>query len=89
MSHTGEYRRYLLCTSGLAAVAMICYSQWTPTSSYYFLIPTLMIDGFASGSILTSALVAMLSCVKQHGTVLSLDFISMYKLYENYRMRST
>ncbi|KAI7857074.1 major facilitator superfamily domain-containing protein [Circinella umbellata] len=77
MSHTGEYRRYLLCASTLAAVAMICYSQWKPTSSYFFLIPTLMIDGFASGSILTSALVAMLSCVKQHemATITSISYL--------------
>ncbi|KAI9492154.1 major facilitator superfamily domain-containing protein [Zychaea mexicana] len=77
MSHTGEYRRYLLCASALALVSMICYSQWQPTTSYYFIIPTLMMDGFASGSIITSALIAMLSCVEQHemATITSISYL--------------
>ncbi|KAI9263380.1 major facilitator superfamily domain-containing protein [Phascolomyces articulosus] len=77
MSHTGEYRRYLLCASIMAVISMIGYSLWTPTTSYFFIIPTLMIDGFASGSIITSALVAMLSCVEQHemATITSISYL--------------
>ncbi|KAI8147400.1 major facilitator superfamily domain-containing protein [Fennellomyces sp. T-0311] len=70
MSHTGEYRHFLLSVSSLALVAMICYAQWTPESSFWFIIPTTVMDGFASGAILTSALVAMLSWVEEHGNIL-------------------
>lgn len=69
MSHTGEYRKYLIGVVIACAVSMFSYTQWTPTTSYFIIIPTLMVDGFCSGSTLTAALVAMLSCVEQHGKI--------------------
>lgn len=67
MSHTGEYKRFMITASSMACVAMILYASWQPDSSFFFIIPTLLLDGFSSGCIITSALVAMLSCVPQHG----------------------
>lgn len=67
MSHTGEYKRFIITASSLACVSMVCYSLWHPGSSFFFIIPTLLLDGFSSGCIITAALVAMLSCVPQHG----------------------
>ncbi|CDS13166.1 hypothetical protein LRAMOSA05344 [Lichtheimia ramosa] len=77
MSHTGEYKRFMITASSMACVAMILYASWQPDSSFFFIIPTLLLDGFSSGCIITSALVAMLSCVPQHemATITSMSYL--------------
>ncbi|KAI9313859.1 major facilitator superfamily domain-containing protein [Dichotomocladium elegans] len=77
ISYTGEYRRFLIFSSGLSLLSMILYSLWTPETSFCIVIPSLMIDGFSSGAIVTAALVAMLSCVDQQemATITSMSYL--------------
>ncbi|CAO3595531.1 unnamed protein product [Absidia cylindrospora] len=63
MNRTGEYKYYLNFATFLQLASMICYSTWS-TKPSWMIYPCLAADGFATGSILTTALVAMLSCVK-------------------------
>ncbi|CEI99503.1 hypothetical protein RMCBS344292_13592 [Rhizopus microsporus] len=67
MARTGEYRKFIIVTSFIAALAMIGTSTWTHDTSFSFIIICLIFDGFSSGAIITSTLVAMLSCVGSGG----------------------
>lgn len=80
MARTGEYRAFLLCTSLIACLAMIGSSLWTKDTPLPYIVACLMMDGFSSGAIVTTALVAMLSCVGSTGKEKS----SKKKLYFNF-----
>lgn len=67
MSKTGEYRKFITVSSLVALASMIGTSLWTHNTSFTFIIVCLLLDGFSSGAIITSALVAMLSCVGSSG----------------------
>lgn len=67
MARTGEYRKFITVSTLIALTSMICTSFWTRDTSFAFIIVCLLLDGFSSGAIITSALVAMLSCVGSSG----------------------
>ena len=67
MSRTGEYRKFITVSTLIALLAMIGTSLWTPNTSFSFIIVCLLLDGYSSGAIITTALVAMLSCVGSSG----------------------
>lgn len=67
MNRTGEYKYYLTFAAILQLASMTCYSTWTTTTPTYLMYPCLFADGFSTGSILTAALIAMLSCVDTKG----------------------
>ncbi|KAG1452766.1 hypothetical protein G6F56_007734 [Rhizopus delemar] len=77
MARTGEYRAFLLCTSLIACLAMIGSSLWTKDTPLPYIVACLMMDGFSSGAIVTTALVAMLSCVgsTEMATITSVSYL--------------
>ncbi|KAG1457091.1 hypothetical protein G6F46_003016 [Rhizopus delemar] len=77
MAHTGEYRRFIIVTSLISMASMIGISLWTKETSLTFIVICLMLDGFSSGAIVTTALVAMLSCVgsSEMATITSISYL--------------
>jgi predicted MFS family arabinose efflux permease len=75
MARTGEYRKFIVVSALLAMIAMIGTSYWTRNTSFVYIVICLMLDGYSSGAVVTSALVSMLSCVgsngKQYGVILT------------------
>ncbi|KAI8074876.1 major facilitator superfamily-domain-containing protein [Gongronella butleri] len=77
MSRTGEYQKLTIVGSLIALCSMIGYTCWHPESHFVFLVlPTLM-DGFSLGLVLTTTLIAMLSCVgpKEMATITSMSYL--------------
>ncbi|KAI8353223.1 major facilitator superfamily domain-containing protein [Blakeslea trispora] len=77
MARTGEYRQFITFSALVALVAMIGISLWTPTSSLVFIVFCLILDGFSSGALVTTALVSMLSCVgsTDMATITSISYL--------------
>ncbi|KAI8647171.1 major facilitator superfamily domain-containing protein [Parasitella parasitica] len=77
MSRTGEYRKFITISTLIALTAMIGTSFWTPNTSFSFIIFCLLLDGYSSGAIITTALVAMLSCVGsgEMATITSISYL--------------
>lgn len=69
MSKTGEYKKFIIVCSTIAFASMIGTSFWTHDSSIVFIVICLLLDGFSSGAIITTALIAMLSCVGSTGNI--------------------
>lgn len=67
MARTGEYTKFMTVSSVIALVSMIGTSLWTTDTSFTFLIVCLVLDGYSAGSIITTALISMLSCVGSAG----------------------
>lgn len=68
MARTGEYRRFIIVCALISVISMIGTSVWTRDTRFSYIIACLMLDGYSSGAIITTALVAMLSCVGSKGT---------------------
>ncbi|CAO3622055.1 unnamed protein product [Cunninghamella blakesleeana] len=77
MKHTGDYKKFLIFSAILQLASMICYTLWDNNVNLYVMLPCLFADGFATGSILTAALVAMLSVVelKDMATMTSVSYL--------------
>ncbi|KAI8342507.1 major facilitator superfamily domain-containing protein [Chlamydoabsidia padenii] len=77
MNRTGEYKYYLTFVSVMQLASMVCYSTWSTTTSTYIMYPCLFADGFSTGSIITTVLIAMLSCVetKDMATMTSVSYL--------------
>ncbi|KAL9537420.1 hypothetical protein MBANPS3_011793 [Mucor bainieri] len=77
MARTGEYRKFITVSTLIALTAMVCTSFWTRDTSFAFIIVCLLLDGFSSGAIITTALVAMLSCVgsSDMATITSISYL--------------
>ena len=73
MASTGEYKKFITVSCSLALVSMIGTSFWTRDSSFAFIVSCLLLDGYSSGAIITTALISMLSCVGSSGTLLVFD----------------
>ncbi|KAI9361891.1 major facilitator superfamily domain-containing protein [Pilaira anomala] len=77
MSRTGEYKKFIIVCSIIAFVSMIGTSFWTHNSSIVFIVICLLLDGVSSGAIITTALIAMLSCVgsTEMATITSISYL--------------
>ncbi|CEP14337.1 hypothetical protein [Parasitella parasitica] len=77
MSRTGEYRKFITISTLIALTAMVGTSFWTPNTPFSFIIFCLLLDGYSSGAIITTALVAMLSCVgsTEMATITSISYL--------------
>ncbi|KAI8987943.1 major facilitator superfamily domain-containing protein [Mycotypha africana] len=80
MARKGEYQKYITFSTSMGMIAMFLTSFWTTDTSFSFIILCLVLDGFSSGSNITTTLVAMLSCVEHSGKMASF-FFEFYKLY--------
>ncbi|KAG0179258.1 hypothetical protein DFQ29_002319 [Apophysomyces sp. BC1021] len=67
MERTGEYRTITIISSFGSFLAMTGFAMWTPNTSFTFILICLLLDGFTMGAILTTTLIAMLSCVGPKG----------------------
>lgn len=67
MSRTGEYLMITKLATLLSLVSMIGYAFWTPTSHIVHIGLCLFGDGLSFGTVLTTTLIAMLSCVGSKG----------------------
>lgn len=67
MARTGEYCKFIVVSALLSVISMIGTSIWTRDSPFAYIIACLMLDGYSSGAIVTTALIAMLSCVGSNG----------------------
>ncbi|KAI9020752.1 major facilitator superfamily domain-containing protein [Phycomyces nitens] len=77
MSRTGEYRTLTIVAALGSLVSMLCFCTWTPSTSVGFMLFTLLIDGLTMGTIITTALISMLSCVgqKEMATITSMSYL--------------
>ncbi|KAG2202276.1 hypothetical protein INT47_010724 [Mucor saturninus] len=77
MARTGEYTKFMTVSSLIALASMIGTSLWTTDTSFTFLIICLVLDGYSAGSIITTALVSMLSCVgsSEMATITSISYL--------------
>lgn len=77
MARTGEYRKFIIVSAILAALSMVGTSMWSPTTPFAFIATCLVLDGYASGAIITTALVAMLSCIgkEEMATITSISYL--------------
>ncbi|OBZ88665.1 Multidrug resistance protein fnx1 [Choanephora cucurbitarum] len=77
MARTGEYCRFITFSALVALISMIGISLWTPDTSLVFIVICLILDGFSSGSLVTTALVSMLSCVNSTdmATITSISYL--------------
>lgn len=73
MSRTGEYKKATFVAAGMSLLSMIGYSMWDRNTSIYLIAFCFAFDGFSLGVILTTALIAMLSCVESKGKLASLE----------------
>lgn len=67
MSKTGEYTKFITVSALISLSAMIGISFWAPDTPFAFIITCLLLDGYSSGAIVTTALVSMLSAVGSTG----------------------
>ncbi|ORX55062.1 MFS general substrate transporter [Hesseltinella vesiculosa] len=77
MARTGEYQRLTIFGSTLCVASMIGYASWSPSTSSTILILTTLTDGLSLGMVLTTTLIAMLSCVgaKEMATITSMSYL--------------
>ncbi|KAI9260180.1 major facilitator superfamily domain-containing protein [Sporodiniella umbellata] len=77
MAHTGEYRYFIRLATLMACLAMIGSCFWTPSTSFAYIIACLILDGFSSGALITTSLIAMLSCVgsSEMATITSVSYL--------------
>ncbi|KAI8974702.1 major facilitator superfamily domain-containing protein [Pilobolus umbonatus] len=77
MSRTGEYRNLTIITAGLSVIAMMGYTSWTPTSSTAYMLACMLLDGLSMGVVITTTLIAMLSCVgtSDMATITSMSYL--------------
>ncbi|KAI7852438.1 major facilitator superfamily domain-containing protein [Circinella umbellata] len=77
MSRTGEYRKITIFFSFVLLLSMIGYSTWTRDTSIYFIMACLFGDGVSMGVIITTTLIAMLSCVgsAEMATITSMSYL--------------
>ncbi|GAA5806895.1 hypothetical protein MFLAVUS_000243 [Mucor flavus] len=77
MSRTGEYRKFITVCSLISFVSMIGTSLWTRNTPFVFIVICLLLDGYSSGAIITTALIAMLSCVgsTEMATITSISYL--------------
>ncbi|KAI8379713.1 major facilitator superfamily domain-containing protein [Radiomyces spectabilis] len=77
MSRTGEYRNITIVAAVMSFVSMIGFTCWTTTTPLWFLLICLLMDGFSMGVLITTTLIAMLSCVGQGemATVTSMSYL--------------
>ncbi|ORX55061.1 hypothetical protein DM01DRAFT_1335358 [Hesseltinella vesiculosa] len=77
MARTGEYQRLTTFGSLLSLIAMIGYASWSPFTPSAVLVLTAFADGLSLGMVLTTTLIAMLSCVgaKEMATITSMSYL--------------
>ncbi|CAO3585366.1 unnamed protein product [Absidia cylindrospora] len=77
MSRTGEYLKITTCGAFLSFFSMIGFCFWNPSTSLTQLLFCLFADGLSFGSIITTTLIAMLSCVgsKDMATITSMSYL--------------
>ncbi|KAI8097466.1 major facilitator superfamily domain-containing protein [Halteromyces radiatus] len=77
MSRTGEYIKISTFGAIACLLSMTGYACWTPSTSSSYLLLCLFGDGFSLGIILTTTLIAMLSCVesKDMATITSMSYL--------------
>ncbi|KAG2233448.1 hypothetical protein INT48_008854 [Thamnidium elegans] len=77
MSRTGEYKKFITVCSLISFVSMIGTSLWTRDTPLVFIVICLLLDGYSSGAIITTALIAMLSCVgsTEMATITSISYL--------------
>ncbi|KAI9489344.1 major facilitator superfamily domain-containing protein [Zychaea mexicana] len=77
MSRTGEYKNITVSFTFILLLAMMGYSTWTRETPMYIIMPCLLMDGFSMGVIITTTLIAMLSCVgaAEMATITSMSYL--------------
>ncbi|KAF7729145.1 hypothetical protein EC973_004913 [Apophysomyces ossiformis] len=77
MSRTGEYLTITIMATCGSFLSMIGFATWSTTTPFAFIIACLLLDGFSMGVILTTTLIAMLSCVGQQemATITSMSYL--------------
>lgn len=67
MSRTGEYIKITAVGAIACLASMIGFALWTPSTSLLHLLLCLFADGLSLGIVITTTLIAMLSCVGSKG----------------------
>ncbi|CAO3596098.1 unnamed protein product [Absidia cylindrospora] len=77
MSRTGEYLNITFAGALISLISMIGYTFWTPSSSLIQVLLCLFGDGLSMGVVITTTLIAMLSCVgqKDMATITSMSYL--------------
>ncbi|KAI8140615.1 major facilitator superfamily domain-containing protein [Fennellomyces sp. T-0311] len=77
MSRTGEYKKITVFFGFTLLLSMMGYSTWTRTPSIYLMMACMLLDGFSMGVIITTTLIAMLSCVgaAEMATITSMSYL--------------
>lgn len=77
MARTGEYKKFITTSCLIAVASMVGTSLWTRDTPFAFIILCLLLDGYSSGAIITTALVSMLSCVgsAEMATITSISYL--------------
>ncbi|KAI9315079.1 major facilitator superfamily domain-containing protein [Dichotomocladium elegans] len=77
ISWTGEFKYFLFAMGLMACGSMTLYGFWTEHTTLFLFLPTLMADGFSSGALVTSALIAKSSCVprSEMATVTTISYL--------------
>lgn len=67
VAKTGHYRRFIRTAAMIAVFGMLAISCWEPDSSLGYMVFCLVLDGWSTGAITTTIVVAMLSCLEKKG----------------------
>ncbi|CAO3650651.1 unnamed protein product [Cunninghamella echinulata] len=77
MSRTGEYLKITILGAFVCLGSMIMYTFWTPSTSLAVQLLCICGDGLSLGVVITTTLIAMLSCVgsKEMATITSMSYL--------------